>query len=241
MASTRRRPDRHRTTICTLRRVERRSASTCTAHVEFLAGRGGQRAEHVAQAGTAQPGVDDQRGDDQVGAGVVQVVGEHPQRVGQRHPGVQPADQRGQRLGQGRRGDPQRGRDGLLQADRAGDRVAQRLGPDGQALQPGHRPALAGRAGEPAPAVGEDGRAHPGYRPPGGHQRHDADQRGHRAARPEDAPRCSASPFRRVPGGRGRKPRIPIKRRNSRRRPPPRTGWPAAGRRPGRSPPPPVS
>ncbi len=56
------------------------------AHVELGARGVGERGEHLAQTRSAQPGVEDQRGDDQVGAGVVEVVGEALQRVRQRHP-----------------------------------------------------------------------------------------------------------------------------------------------------------
>ena len=144
------------------------------AHVELLAGRYGERAEHVAQTGAAQPGVEDQGGDDQVGRGVVELVGEQPERVGQRHPGAQPVDERSQvRAERGGRG-PDRGRDGLFQAGRAGDGVAQRLGPGGQPLQPPHRGALLRRAAGEAAARRTRGArlATADDRPAGQHEHH---------------------------------------------------------------------
>ena len=45
-----------------------------TTHVELLADRGRQRGEHVAQAGSAQPRVEDQRGAHHVGTRVVEVI-----------------------------------------------------------------------------------------------------------------------------------------------------------------------
>ena len=67
-------------TICTLRRVLRPAGVDPPTHLELVARRVGQRGEHVAQARPAQLGVEHQRGDDQVGAGVVEVVGELLQR-----------------------------------------------------------------------------------------------------------------------------------------------------------------
>jgi hypothetical protein len=112
----------------------------------------------------------------------LEVLGEPAQRHVHRHPRVQPVHQPGQRLADRAVGDPGRGRDGLLEPDRAGDRVAQRLRPGGQALQPGHGLALGGGAAQRAPAVGEQRHADPGDHPPGDQQRQDPDDDRDRAA-----------------------------------------------------------
>ena len=171
----------------------------------------GQRAEQVSQAGAAQPRVDDQRGQDEVGARVVQVVGEPAQRLGQRHPGVQPVHQRGQRLPEGGRGGPQRGRDRLLQPDRARDRVPQRLGPGGQPLQPGHgAPARRPRRRQPVPAQDQQRDPDAGDHPAGEPASMIGPPTSAVSPRAADAP-CRASslePAGRPPGGLGGRPRI---------------------------------
>ena len=80
-------------TICTLRRVLARPALTRRRISSSSRADAGQRGQHVAQARAAQLRVEHQRGDDQVGAGVVEVVGEllergrerrtHPEPVGE--------------------------------------------------------------------------------------------------------------------------------------------------------------
>ena len=95
--------------------------------------------------------------------------------------GAQPVDQRVQMRAQHRGGGPRRGRDGLLKADRAGDGVAQRLGPGGQRLQPARSPAVPRRAAERRiPKASEQRRRDGEPRPPGqqqGTSDADADQR----------------------------------------------------------------
>ncbi|MGW4791488.1 hypothetical protein ACWEPC_03590 [Nonomuraea sp. NPDC004297] len=123
------------------------------------------------QAGAAQPGVEDERGHDEVGRGVVEFVGEAGQRVRQRHPGVQPVDEGAQVRPEHGRGGPDGRRDGLFESGGAGDRVAQRLGPGGQPFQAAHGGALLARAArQPAPGEHEQHRAHRHDRPAGNDQ-----------------------------------------------------------------------
>ncbi len=153
------------------------------AHLQLVARGARQRRQHVAQARAAQPGVEHQRGDDQVGAGVVEVVGELLQRGGQRRTHPQPVGEVGQLVADRRRGGGGRGRDRLLEADRAGDRVAQRLGPRGQALQAGDRHPLGARAPEQRGRE-EDQQAGGGgqHHPAGEQQDHEPGGDGHRQA-----------------------------------------------------------
>jgi hypothetical protein len=77
------------------------------AHVQLFPDRTGQRAQQVPQARAAQLGIDHQRGDDEVGAGISQVVGEPAQRLGHGNPGVQPFHQGRQRVTERGCGGPQ--------------------------------------------------------------------------------------------------------------------------------------
>jgi hypothetical protein len=91
--------------------------------------------------------------------------------------------------------DPQRGsggpggdEDGLFEADRPGDGVAQRLRPGGQRLHPLHRGAFVGGAAE-EPVPGEDEQRGGGaeHRPAGQAEHHEPDHRGERAASGQEA------------------------------------------------------
>jgi hypothetical protein len=61
--------------------------------VELLASRLREGPEHVTQSRAAQPRVEDERGHDQVGRRVVEVVGELQQCAGQRLAYAQPIDE----------------------------------------------------------------------------------------------------------------------------------------------------
>ena len=168
------------------------------AHVDFLARRLGERAQHLAQTRAAQPGVEDEGGDDDVGGGVVDLVGELLERLGERGAGAQPVDERVQvRAQDGRRGACRRG-DGLFQADRAGDGVAQRLRPGGERLDAPHAGASPRRRRRRAvPEEDEDAGRDAGHRPAGEQQYDEADDGAERAAlagEPDQLARALARP-----------------------------------------------
>ncbi len=157
--------------------------------------------------GPAQPGVEHERGDDGVGARVVEVVGEGEQRVGQRLADAQPVDQQVERRAQDRRRRLDAGRDRLLEADRAGDGVAQGLGPDREALQAQDRqPLLAARPGDAVPVGDEQADADGRDRPAGEQQHDDADDERRPAAADRSAPPPRTARRHRlgVPGSRQR-------------------------------------
>ena len=74
---------------------------------DTIAGSVGLEQAIPASLRAAQPGIDHQRGDDEVGTGIGEVVGEPAQRLGHGQPGVQPLHQGGQRIAEGRRRGPQ--------------------------------------------------------------------------------------------------------------------------------------
>jgi hypothetical protein len=133
-------------------------------HGDGLARRGGNGGEHRTEVGHRALVGDLERGDDGVGDRIVHLVGEVAQRR-REVSALSPDVQRPDLVADGRRRDPCRLADRLVQAGVGDEEVSEHLGPDGDRLRAGELAATAG-------AQADERRDHPAEQP----ERHHGDE-----------------------------------------------------------------